>query len=476
MGSHSATGYVDDVPYAFSFTREVAPAWLDFVATLSGFGTPSRTGGFAWCELGCGQGVTAIVLAGTHPAGEFHGIDAYAPHIRNARRLSEAAGVTNLALHALDFASAVDIDLPRFDYIVAHGVYSWIDSRGREDLRRFVDRRLKPDGLVFVSYNAMPGWALDAPFQFLLREVAATHAGDSIAQFGAAMKVADALAAADAPALTRSPMLTFGVERLRKTLPESYFAHEFLPPAWQPLYVSQVRAEMAGIGLVPAGSGTVRNNFDSFVLRRAARDALAALPAGDLRELARDFFLNQRLRRDVFVRADGARRLGDEERSRRLAESVFDLQQPAGLVEYAMTTEAGRVDFANHTARAIVAALDAGPAPLTEVAGGHSRRELLASALALCAANDIRPVGPDSADVGRLNAALIDHVERTETPRFLALPHGTAVSVPPALPRALRDGSAVPDELLPWLEFLDRRGVWTESRRGAGEDVVRRRA
>lgn len=461
MGSHSATGYVDDVPYAFSFTREAAPEWLDFVATLCGVEPPSHTGDFAWCELGCGQGVTATVLAATHPACEFHGIDAYAPHIGNARRLCEDAGVANLTLHALDFASAIDVDLPGFDYMVAHGVYSWIDARGRADLRRLVDRRLKPGGLLFVSYNAMPAWAPDAPFQFLLREIAGTRAGDSIAQFGAAMTVAEALAAAGAPALAGSPMLGFGVEQLRKTVPASYFAHEFLPPAWQPLYVSQVRAEMAGIGLLPVGSGTVRYNFDSFVLRRAARDALAALPAGDLRELARDFFLNQRLRRDVFVRGDGARRLGDEARGRRLAECAFDLQQPAGLVEHAMVTEIGRLDFASHATRAIVAALDAGPATLGEIAVDGSRAERLAGALALCAANAIRPVGPASADVGRLNAALVDHVAGTETPRFLALPHGTAAAVPPALPLALRDGGAVPDNLLPWVDFLRRRGAWT---------------
>src|SRR6266550_46651 len=137
MGSHSASGYVNDIPYAFHFARELAPAWLDFVVTLSGFGAPSRAGAYAWCELGCGQGVTAAIIAGTHPTGEFHGIDAFPPHIVRARGLCNNAGIANLTLHALDFASAIDLDLPCFDYIVAHGVYSWIDSRSRDDMRRF---------------------------------------------------------------------------------------------------------------------------------------------------------------------------------------------------------------------------------------------------------------------------------------------------------------------------------------------------
>ena len=460
MGSHSATGYVDDVPYFFSFTRELAPAWLDFVVTLSGFEPPSSASDFTWCELGCGQGATAAILAGTHPTAEFHGIDAFSPHIEQARRLCDSAGIGNLTLHALDFASALDVDLPRFDYIVAHGVYSWIDPRGRADMRRFIDRRLKPGGLVYVSYNAMPGWANDTPFQYLVREIAATCRGDSVEQFLAAMHVITTFTAAGAPALTNSFMAATGLEHLRKTLPNVYFAHEFLPPAWQPLYVSQVRADMASIGLVPAGSACIRNNFDAFVLRGDARDALAAMPQGDLRELARDFFLNERLRRDVFVREGGPRRIGDAERAQRLSENVFDLQRPAREVEYALVTQAGRLTFDNHSARRIIDAIGPGPKRLVDVSeDGGTRADLLASALALFAANEIRPVRPTLADVGQLNQALIDHIGGTEPLCFLALPSGTALAIPAALPQAMRDGAAMPDDLLPWSDFFHRYGV-----------------
>src|SRR6185436_12341439 len=110
----------------------------------------------------------------------------------------------NLTLHATDFATAADFDLPRFDYIVAHGVYSWIDATGREDVRRFIDRHLAPGGLVYVSYNAMPGWASDLPFQYLLREVAERLEGDSIAQFLSGMQVIDAINTVGAPSLSAS--------------------------------------------------------------------------------------------------------------------------------------------------------------------------------------------------------------------------------------------------------------------------------
>lgn len=455
VGSHSATGYVNDVPYTYHFARELTPAWLDFVATLSGFEAPAPTGRFAWCELGCGQGLTAAILAATHPNGEFHAIDAYEPHVERARQLSASAGVTNLTLHATDFDAATDLDLPCFDYIVAHGVYTWIDSQGRADMRRFIDRWLKPGGLVLVSYNAMPGWASDAPFQYLLREVAEHRGGNSVEQFVDGMKVIEALAAAGAPSLLASVMVSGVLEQLRKELPDSYFSHEFLPTAWQPLYVTQVRGDMAGIGLTPIGSATIRENFDTFVLTPAARDALAAIADADLRELARDYFLNQRFRRDVFAREP--RRIGEADRAWRLSAYVFDLQRPADQVEAAMGTDAITPSVDNDAARAIVAALRTGPKRLTDIGSEHSfGGDLLATALALCAANEIRPVNATWADVETLNKALAGHIGAANPVRFVALPCGTAVAVAPALVRESPDGEVVPPERLRWLEFVGR--------------------
>src|SRR6266581_4058235 len=74
--SPDVAGYVTDIPYVAGFKPMLAPAWLDFVALIGGVRPPARTGGFTWCDLGCGQGVTAAILAATHPDGVFHGIEA----------------------------------------------------------------------------------------------------------------------------------------------------------------------------------------------------------------------------------------------------------------------------------------------------------------------------------------------------------------------------------------------------------------
>jgi tRNA G46 methylase TrmB len=97
-------GYVTDVPYVRGFKPMLAPAWLDLVATISGLAPPSRDSGFTYCDLGCGQGVTPAILAGTHPNGEFHGVDAMPAHIAHAERLAAEADIRNAHFHATDFA------------------------------------------------------------------------------------------------------------------------------------------------------------------------------------------------------------------------------------------------------------------------------------------------------------------------------------------------------------------------------------
>src|SRR5580692_12158022 len=123
MSTH-VDGYIADVPYVRAFIHELAPAWLDHAAVVSGIMPPARRVGFTWCDLGCGQGLTAAMLAAMHPAGQFHGVDAMPEHIAHARGIAAEAAIGNVSFHAADFAKAADLGLPQFDYIVSHVVYS----------------------------------------------------------------------------------------------------------------------------------------------------------------------------------------------------------------------------------------------------------------------------------------------------------------------------------------------------------------
>jgi SAM-dependent methyltransferase len=447
-------GYVSDIPYLCDFKPMLAPAWLDHVALVCGIDPPARKNGFAWCDLGCGQGVTAAILAATHPRGIFHGVDAMPVHIEHARRLAAEAKIGNVLFHPVDFAAALGLDLPLFDYIVAHGVYSWIDAESQMALRRFIDRRLKPGGLVYISYNAMPGWASDLPFQRLVRELAQTFPGDSVARFTAGANIVRAIAEAGVPAL--APSFTLAELKARpEDYPPAYLVHEFMHAAWQPLYVTEVRAAMATIGLAPVGSATFSENFDQFVLSDIARETLSGIADADIRELTRDFFLDQRLRCDVFAR--GNLRLGAEKRAARLLASTFALTRPASAICYATTTPASVRAYDTPAARAIVTALAAGPRPLTGLAASP---ELLENALTLCAGGEAMPVEPGCEPVVMLNCAIRQRLDSREEIRWLALPCGTALETDRGLLRLLRDGMTIDDERYPgWRGFLASHGL-----------------
>src|SRR5215470_11493123 len=270
----NSSGYAIDIPYLRDFKPMLAPAWLDHVALVAGVEPPVRRNAFTWCDLGCGQGVTAVLLAATHPNGEFHGIDAMAAHIDHARGLARQAAIPHARFHTTEFAAALDLELPQFDYIVAHGVYTWIEPASQDQLRRFIDQRLKPGGLVYLGYNAMPGWACDLPFQRLMRELALGFQGDIAGRVAAAREAVCALAKTDVPALARS-FVVRELEQRPQDYATAYLVHEFMPASWQPLYVTEVRTAMATIGLAPVGSATLSENFDRLVLRAEARNALA---------------------------------------------------------------------------------------------------------------------------------------------------------------------------------------------------------
>jgi SAM-dependent methyltransferase len=449
-------GYVTDVPYVADFTSELSPAWLDLVALIGGIEPPRRSERFAWCELGCGLGLTANIYAGTHPEGRFFGIDAMPDHIAEAERLAGTVRANNLTFRALDFEAALELKLPLFDYIVAHGVYSWIDATAASALRRFIARHLAPGGLVYLSYNAMPGWATDAPFQHLAYTLAKDTPGDSNARFAAAAKTIHGLTTAGAPALQASPVAA-DWEVYSQSHERAYFAHEYLAPSWRALYVDQMRAEMASAGLFPVGSATLAENFDALVLKPTARDALRAIADDTQRELARDYFLNQRFRRDVF--AFDARRLDPAEQRERLLATPFTLLRPPSLVEYSMRTEAGRVSFDNPVARRLVASLADGARPLAAcLEAGGEHRDIVANALHLCCARMLWPAHATPAPVERLNEGLLGLSKEKGALAYRAFPFGTALRFSRSFLVAMRDGQPVARDAEAWADYVRRFG------------------
>lgn len=154
MSAPAPTPY-DKVLYP-SYTRvQTHPDRLATIGKLLGM-TPAPVEQCRMLELGCGNGSNIGPIAFGLPESEFVGVDLAALPIANGRRMADELNLKNLTFHNCSIADVAD-ELGKFHYIVCHGVYSWVPPEVREAILRVCRENLQPNGVAFVSYNALPG-------------------------------------------------------------------------------------------------------------------------------------------------------------------------------------------------------------------------------------------------------------------------------------------------------------------------------
>jgi SAM-dependent methyltransferase len=153
------------VPYPGHAFAQTHPDRLATVATLFGL-EPAPPAGSRLLELGCGDGGNLVPMAYALPGGAFAGIDLSGTAIARARAFADAVGLSNLELRQGDFAALAP---SAFDYVVAHGVYSWVAPPERDALLAACRAHLAPHGVAYVSYDVFPGGHLREITRQMLR-------------------------------------------------------------------------------------------------------------------------------------------------------------------------------------------------------------------------------------------------------------------------------------------------------------------
>src|SRR5258708_5874366 len=146
----------DKVLYPISSFPQTHPSRLATVAFLRGV-RPTPIDRCRVLELGCGACRNLIPMAFHLPNSEFVGLDLARNPIASGRAFVAELGLRNIALHPIDFCQATEEQFGKFDYIIAHGVYSWVPQPVRERLLGVCREMLNPQGVAYVSYNAYPG-------------------------------------------------------------------------------------------------------------------------------------------------------------------------------------------------------------------------------------------------------------------------------------------------------------------------------
>lgn len=132
------------------------PGPIAAVATLFGL-TPPAVNTARVLELGCGAGTNILAMSQALPTAQFTGIDHSPVHIERAQATSRAIGATNVEFRCGPILEC-SATLGSFDFIIAHGVYSWISVEERDTLMAIVENCLSPNGIAYMGYNTYPGW------------------------------------------------------------------------------------------------------------------------------------------------------------------------------------------------------------------------------------------------------------------------------------------------------------------------------
>lgn len=394
-------GYRDDLDYPHFFHREMTPVWLAAVLAGQGLAAPDIGLPYRWCDLGCGTGFGTALTASVNPLGDFTGIDFNPGHIDHARRFAAAAGIGNIRFIAADFAEPLAGE--GFDFIVCHGVWSWLSPEGRAALLAFIDRHLRPGGVVYLHYMCHPGLSAFAGLRHYLR----LHAGqgpDQIARLREGLEWMASLGRAGAGYFAVNPLvLSQGVEQALRDDPR-FLAHELLNEHWQPQHVAEVMAALRGIGCDYAASAVPFDNFDAVCLPGTTAGMIWGVADRAEAETLRDLARNQARRQDIYVR--GAAPLAGPARIEALCRFTYaGLGGPIPQGDITFDTPIGPVTGAGPLFGPVLEALSAGPRGFAEIArlpalrgNGTAAWQVLGMAMFGGLAHPLVPGPPGEAD------------------------------------------------------------------------------
>ncbi|MEP6789802.1 MAG: class I SAM-dependent methyltransferase, partial [Ramlibacter sp.] len=334
-------GYVADIGYTYGYYTELNPQRVALAFLNAGLAVPAITNA---CELGFGQGVSTNIHAAAGTA-QWWGTDFNPSQAAFARELAAQGGASaHLTDEAFDeFCSRAD--LPEFDYIGLHGIWSWISDENRKVIVDFVRRKLKVGGVLYISYNAMPGWAAFAPLRDLLTghsEVMGTQGQGIVQRIDSALAFAGKLMEVNPGYARANPQVLDRIKQI-KGQDRHYLAHEYFNRDWHPMSFARMGQWLEPAKLGFACSASYLDHIDAINLTEEQKALLKDIPDVGFRETVRDFCVNQQFRKDYWVR--GARRLSPLEQRENLSAQRLLLAQPRQEVSLKVSGSLGEAEM-----------------------------------------------------------------------------------------------------------------------------------
>lgn len=261
----------DAVPYGGGAIAGTRPDHLAAAARLRGLDTPDARR-CRVLDLGCATGGNVLAMALAFPESSFIGVDLSPRQIAAARIAAREIGLENVQFEAVSIAD-VDHSFGTFDYIVSHGVYSWVPADIRTALLGVCANNLAADGIAYVSYNTYPGWHVRG----LVRDMVLFHDRQDLAP-GERVQRARSFVELVSRSLPQSDSLYGLLVReevaLLASANDSYFMHEELEPENHPVYFTEFmrHATAAGLQYVSESASTLTDAQMSNEVKSALRE------------------------------------------------------------------------------------------------------------------------------------------------------------------------------------------------------------
>jgi SAM-dependent methyltransferase len=433
------SGYVADIGYTYGYYAELNPLRAKLALLNAKLALPKD--GTA-CELGFGQGISANIHA-AGSATRWYGTDFNPSQANFAQRLAQSfANGPQLSDQSFAEFCSRD-DLPDFDYIGLHGIWSWISDENRAIIVDFVRRKLKVGGVLYISYNTQPGWAAMVPVRDLLAQhadmMAAPGAG-VVARVDGALAFAKKLWAVNPVFAKANPQIE---ERLKKidSQDRHYVAHEYFNRDWLPMSFADMAGWLEPAKIEFACSATYLDHLPSVHMTLEQRTFLDDLPDPVFRQSVRDFMLNQQFRRDYWIK--GPCRLNTMEYYEQLRALRVVMTAPRASVTLTINGVLGPATLAetvylpildlmsDHKVRSIgeiEQALHGRNIPLTHL---HQAVMVLTEKSAMAPAHDEEMITRCRPHVEQLNRVLLNHARGTADINYLVSPVlGSGIALP----------------------------------------------
>ncbi|MHC5224989.1 methyltransferase regulatory domain-containing protein [Ignatzschineria sp. LJL83] len=299
--SNWSDGYISDIGYTYGYYSGLNPNNLLLPLLVKNMALPNiKTA----CELGFGQGVSINAHAAANSEIEWWGTDFNPSHASFAKELAHQSQ-EDIHLFDQTFEEFCHReDLPDFDFICLHGIWSWISDENRKVLVNFIRNKLKIGGILYVSYNTLPGWSAKMPVRHMLAEHA--HIMGSKGQ-GTVNKVNDAVSFTKelihlSENLTRkNASIAEQVERIAGQDPH-YLAHEYFNRDWDPMYFSDMGSYLESAKISYVCSSNFVQDFAPGLFSPEQREFWQGIKDPMFAQLVKDYLLNTQFRTDIWMK------------------------------------------------------------------------------------------------------------------------------------------------------------------------------